>query len=84
MDEPIEIRQYSTQETLFIEPFHAEGWHKADAMKSSMVQLRCQSSMWSFGSIDVNEVGSTVVLLPSADRSTFSNHKLTVAHIEVR
>eukprot|EP01041_Mallomonas_annulata_P001683 gene1683-3255_t len=84
MDEAIEIRQQGTQETLFIEPFHAEGWHKADAMKGSMVQIRCQSSMWSFGAVDVNEVGSTVLLLPGADRTTFASQRLSVAHIEVK
>ena len=84
MDEPIEIRQCGTQDTLFIEPFHAEGWHKADAMRGSMVQVRSQSSLWSFGSVDVNEIGSTVMLLPGADRTTFSSHRLVVAHIEVQ
>lgn len=87
MDEPIEIRQTSTLETLFVEPFHAEGWHKNDATRNTLVQLRSQSSMWSFGSVDVNEVGTSVLLLPSAERQTLlrsSHHSLMVAHIEVK
>ena len=83
MDETIEVRQTGTMDTLFVEPFHAQGWHKTDASGGTGVQLRTQSTLWSFGSIDVNEIGSAVLLLPSANRAVASNLRLIVAHVEV-
>jgi len=81
LDEAVELRQTDTRETLFVEPFHSEGWHKTEASGSSTVQLRTQSSLWSYGSIDVNEIGGSILLLPNVSSS--SNLRLIVVHVEV-
>ena len=85
MDEPIEMRQQFTQQTLIVEPFKHACWHKADYKKSTKLHLRSESSQWSHGCIDVNEVGSSVFLLPSKDWFVgSSNHNAVVAQVEVK
>lgn len=49
------------------------------------MQLRSASSEWSYGCIDVNELGTSVLLLPQ--RGWFrgsANRGAVIAHIEVR
>jgi hypothetical protein len=84
MEEPLEVRQHGSDEKLFIEPFNCRPWHKSDGRCGTKVQLRCASSSWSFGSIDINEVGSSVLLLPSKDWFEGSaNQNAVVAQVEV-
>ena len=87
MDEPVELRQQGlgTEEVLFIEPFRSSPWHKTNYKCSTKVHLRALSTLWSYGCIDINEVGSSVVLLPSASWFQASaNHDAVVAHVEVK
>ena len=58
------IVQRGSREILEIAPYQAEGWHKSRASLGTSVQLRSVSSLWSMGSVDLNEVGRSVVHLP--------------------
>ena len=40
------------------------GWHRYDITKGTSVQFRCESSAWSIGTVNLNEIGSTELLVP--------------------
>ena len=40
------------------------GWHRYDVTKGTSVQFRCNSSAWSLGAVNLNEIGTTVLLVP--------------------
>ena len=40
------------------------GWHRHDLSKGTAVQVRCDSSAWSLGTVDLNQIGTTVLLVP--------------------
>lgn len=91
MDEPIEVRQVGTRRTTYVPSFHTEGWHKAEADKTTQIQIKTNSTIWSLGSVDINEIGSTVFLLPLVDgHSAFDSENNEVvkdpviAHVEVK
>jgi hypothetical protein len=106
MDEPIEFLHpsCSTQTTesstsfshLFIVPAKSsQPWHRPSAILGTAVRLRTASSMASIGSVDLNEIGTTLLVLPiqlqpteggSSSSSSSSSRRTTqiVAHIEVK
>lgn len=61
------VAQRGANEVLEISPFHAEGWHKSKSYLGTTVQLRTASSVWSLGTIDLNEVGRSIIHLPGKD-----------------
>jgi hypothetical protein len=73
-DEPLEIRQRGSKDSMYIEPFACDSWHKLDAACQTAVHVKCLSSKWSFGSVDLNEVGSVELLLPPIEEPDPSNH----------
>jgi hypothetical protein len=84
MEEPLEVRQHGADELMFIEPFACRAWHKARAQFETKVHLRSASSSWSFGCVNINELGSSVLLLPSKDWfEGSSNHDAVVVQVEV-
>jgi hypothetical protein len=65
MDEPIYLKQKGSDSGyLTISPYQAEGWHKNIDNSETLVNIRCKSSLWSLGSIDINEIGSSEFHLP--------------------
>ena len=64
LSETIMVVQKGSKEILEIAPYQAEGWHKSRASSGTSVQLRSTSSIWSLGSVDLNEVGRSVIHLP--------------------
>ena len=69
---------------LQIQPYDTCNWFKADYQGGTKIQIRCESSDWSYGCIDVNELGTSVLLLPQ--RGWFkgsANRDAVVAHVEV-
>jgi hypothetical protein len=90
LNETLEIRQKSSDPRGFlppilIPPYDTCPWHKADHSEGTRVQLRSASSEWSYGCIDVNELGTSVLLLPQ--RGWFrgsANRGAVIAHVEVR
>jgi hypothetical protein len=49
---------------LTVEPHSAIPWHKSDSSGDTKVHMKCQSTKWSVGSIDINEIGCSEVFLP--------------------
>lgn len=102
MDEPIEFLHpfCSTQTTessasfshLFIVPAKSsQPWHRPATIPGTAIRLRTASSMASIGSVDLNEIGTTLLVLPiqlqpTSSSSSSSNRRTTqiVAHIEVK
>ena len=64
LDEPVMVVQKGSKDVLEIAPYQGEGWHKSRASSGTSVQIRSASSMWSLGSIDLNEVGRSILHLP--------------------
>lgn len=70
MDEPIFLKQKGSNSSyLTISPYQAEGWHKNIDNSETNVNIRCKSSLWSLGSIDINEIGSSEFFLPIENSS---------------
>ena len=73
------------------------GWHRYDLSKGTAVQIRCESSAWSLGTVDLNEIGTTVLLVPKKKSPISTDNKgkydnpvvqiiedAYVLHVEVR
>ena len=43
---------------LHIAPYQHAAWHKTDANSGTKVHLRCPSTMWSYGCVDLNDLGT--------------------------
>jgi hypothetical protein len=65
LQEMLYVRQASTDVDLPVKPFNSECWHKTSAMYDTRVYIRCESSQWSLGCVDLHQIGSNVLLLPS-------------------
>ena len=64
-DETLEVCQENSVESLVtIRPYDTRGWHMRDDSKGTAVRFRLHSSGWSLGMVDVNDIGSTDLLLP--------------------
>ena len=57
--------QRGSREPLLVPPYQAEAWHKSRASLGTSVQIKSTSSLWSFGTVDLNEVGRSVLHLPT-------------------
>jgi hypothetical protein len=55
----------------------------ADVNKGTIVQVRCRSSFWSLGSVDLNEIGTSMIHLPRKDDSP-EGEKGIILHVEVK
>ena len=91
MEEDLEIRQKNSDPKgppytpILIPPNTTHPWHKSDQYSGTKVQFRSASSEWSCGCVDVNELGTSVLLLPQ--RGWFrgsANRGAVTAHVEVR
>lgn len=71
-------------------PFKAESWHKSRSTLGTNVLIRSSSSMWSLGSVDLNEVGPSVLHLPRRGRGGHGHDggdgegEGCVVHVEVK
>lgn len=82
MDEELMVVQRGSREIVSYRPYVAEGWHKSDINLGTSVQLRSRGSLWSLGTIDINEIGNSVLHLPTNPSSAESGG--IVLHIEVK
>ena len=64
LDESINITQRGSREALQVLPYQAKGWHKSKAYLGTTVQIKSTTSLWSLGTVDLNEVGRSVLHLP--------------------
>lgn len=82
LDECLSVAQRGSKELLRVASYQAQGWHKSKSSLSTTVQLRCTSSFWSLGCVDLNEVGRSVIHLPRKDR--VANEPPLVVVVEVK
>jgi hypothetical protein len=83
MDETILVSQKLSEKFCDYKPYLPSGWHKLDKNLSTCVQLRTQSTLWSLGSVDLNEIGSSLLYIPLRNQDTTSANGIVV-HIEVK
>lgn len=83
MDEPLMLLQKGSKEIMTVLPYHAEGWHKAHAALGTAIRIRSESTFWSLGAVDINEIGSSILHLPKRN-STRNDDNAIIAHIEVK
>ncbi len=71
-------------ESVSVKSRSAVGLSKLNSHKSTTMRLRCESSAWSIGTVDINEIGTTLLILPrSAVESNYGSN-LIIAHVEVK
>ena len=64
------VAQRGSQEIVEISPYQSAGWHKSKVSSGTNVQIRTSHSLWSLGSIDLNELGRRVIHLPKRDSNS--------------
>jgi hypothetical protein len=87
MDEPIEVRQKGTRRATYVPSYRSEGWHKSEAELGTEVQIKTNSTIWSFGTVDLNEIGSTVLMLPLVDgydEGDNGSRDAVIVHVDVK
>lgn len=82
MNETLSVVQLGAREITKVNSFHSTCWHKSNAAFGTNLQFRSVSSLWSFGSVDINEMGTTVLYLPR--RTELPPGPATVLHVEVK
>ena len=78
------IRQKGSKSAITVDPFASKGWHKADASGSTEVRFRSVSTHWSKGTLDINELGTSEVLLPCVMTEGSANMSHIVVNVEVK
>ena len=79
MDEPVELcQQNQFGRTLCVPPYLAVPWHRANVTHSANVRLKFGDYPWTLGSVDIDEIGSTDIMLAS------DNAQPAVMHVEVK
>lgn len=96
LEEAIFIAQRGSNRHLAFKPYTPEGWHQIDDKFGFDVLFRSQSSIWSLGSVNINEIGTSVLYIPcvnptevassaaSATSTTTGNSRGVVLHVEVK
>eukprot|EP01042_Synura_sphagnicola_P000008 gene8-9_t len=83
MSDPVYLKQDGDEGMeLVVDPWQFTAWHKSGKNGSTELKLRCKDRDWGVGLVDINEVGSTVLLLPAAQDQRGLDP--LVLHIEVR
>jgi molybdopterin-binding protein len=81
--ESIHVRQAesnpNTVDIVTIKSMDCRPWHRLDASAGPALQIRSDSTDWSFGCIDISEIGSYTLILPTKD-----DHPLITVHVEVK
>jgi hypothetical protein len=91
-DEPLDICQgdnFSHPAT--IKPYDTRGWHLRDESIGTKIRFRLQSTGWSLGLVDINDIGTSVFLLPpvvmrttAAGPVNYSTKAKSILHVEVK
>eukprot|EP01041_Mallomonas_annulata_P004154 gene4154-8257_t len=70
-----------------VDTWQCQSWHKKDVKKGTALQFRSGNANWSLGAVDINEVGSSVLLLPTrgltSEQSDYAVPPI-VLHLEVK
>lgn len=64
LDETVYLSQHNSEKYSVFRPYKPDPWYSIDGSRGTTVQIRTQSSIWSLGVIDLNELGASVVYLP--------------------
>ena len=83
MDECLIVAQRGSKDSLRIGSYQAEGWHKSKSSLSTTVQLRCSTSYWSLGCVDLNEVGRSVIHLPRKNSAPHDPPLVVVVEVKI-
>ena len=60
-------------------------WHRPAKHKDTTVRIRCENSGASMGTVDINELGTTILVLPRfKDDDNYRGEDLIIAHVEVK
>jgi hypothetical protein len=62
-------------------PYESGSWHKTRGCNSSLVRFKTESSRWSLGGIDINEVGSSVIYLVPENNGSGDG---CILHVDVK
>ena len=96
LDEPLMVTQKdgakNSNSILTILPYHAEPYHSSiNAAYATLLLFSSQSTYWSLGAVDINEMGSSELLLPKqrndqfyADDTCDNIEDHIVVHVEVK
>lgn len=72
MDESLFVAQKGSNKHLEFHSHLPEGWHKIDNRLGTEIKFRTQSTIWSLGAVDINDIGSSVLYIPYTDNHTTS------------
>lgn len=71
--ETVCVSQKGSKELVSISPSKACSWHKSDVTLDTLVRIRSESTRWSMGTLDINEIGTSLVYLPRKSLSSKSS-----------
>ena len=79
----------TSAESVSVKSRGSVGLSKLNSHKSTVMRLRCESTAWSVGTVDINEIGTTLLILPRSSSSSGTvesdyGSNLMIAHVEVK
>jgi hypothetical protein len=80
-------QSYGPEALTSVDSMCSRSWHKVEYSGDSIVQVRTLTTEWSRGTVDLNEVGTTVLVLPRRDSTNTTagdSGGLVVVHVEVK
>ncbi|RYH20785.1 hypothetical protein EON65_22470, partial [archaeon] len=83
-EDPIMITQRGSNKYVEFQPYVPEGWHIVDNQYSTDVKLRTGQTIWSLGSVNINDIGTSVLYIPYAEYNEQSGSRGVVLHVEVK
>jgi hypothetical protein len=78
MNYSIQIKQQDSGFYTSVRPFSFQPWYPEESLTSEHIQIKIEGFEWSLGSIDINELGTTELLVNDA------NNNFKVIHVEVK
>eukprot|EP01034_Spumella_vulgaris_P021564 gene21564-27602_t len=84
VEEVLFVSQHGSEKFCEFQPYKPEGWHKLSQDFGTNVQFRTASTQWSLGSVDINEIGASIIYMPSRLNTEEEFANGTVLHIEVK
>eukprot|EP01038_Epipyxis_sp_PR26KG_P008440 gene8440-11417_t len=72
---------YATKQNFIIPSKSLKFWYEFDACSSTSVRIKSNDTDWSLGVIDINDIGSSVMVLP---KQYSYGHDLNIINIEVK
>lgn len=83
-EEALLVSQKGSNKYIECQPYSPEGWHIVDNHFGTEVKLRTPQTLWSLGSINLNEIGTSMLYIPLSEYSENSGSRGVVLHVEVK